>query len=88
MFLEFKRGKAAWPYTTVDELSKALPADRLRELSDDAGTGEIDAGIVQWAIDTAAEVIDSYIGQVAGPAPVRRRRPRAPGRDQPEPGCL
>jgi phage gp36-like protein len=51
-------------YAAIDDLKKAIPEAELIRLTDDSATGAVVDSIAQWAIDTAEEEIDWYIGQV------------------------
>jgi phage gp36-like protein len=52
-------------YCTLDDLKKKVPEETIVELTDDAGTGAIDQGQVDEAIEAASDEIDLYIGKVA-----------------------
>lgn len=53
-------------YCTVDDLRAHLPERRLIEVSDDVhpnSAGEVQASVVDAAIQSAGALIDSYVGQ-------------------------
>lgn len=49
-------------YCTITDIEKLLPGSQLVRLTDDEAAGAVDTDRVQEAIDSATEVIDSYIG--------------------------
>lgn len=59
------------PYCTLTDLQQTEPASQLIQLTDDAGTGVVDATKVSAAIASADAVIDTYLrGRVTMPSPV------------------
>jgi phage gp36-like protein len=51
-------------YTTITELSSAIPEDVLRRLTDDDSLGETDEEKLQTLINEAAGEIDSYLAGI------------------------
>lgn len=51
-------------YTTISDLSSAIPDDVLRRLTDDNSLGETDEEKLQTLIDEAAGEIDSYLAGI------------------------
>ena len=50
-------------YVDIDGLEAVIPESVLIQLTDDAGSGVLDAAVVQSAIDDAAEEINGWIGR-------------------------
>lgn len=50
-------------YATLDDLKKALNEAVLIDLTDDAGVGAIDTGIVDNSLEAADVEIDAYLGE-------------------------
>lgn len=48
-------------YCTIADIQAIAPAQDLIDLTDDAGTGQMQTSVVQAYIDDAGEIIDSYI---------------------------
>ncbi len=47
-------------YSTLDDIKKQVEEAILIQLTDDAGAGEVDTAVVDWAIAEADGTIDSY----------------------------
>lgn len=50
-------------YCTFDDLKKALDVERLVELTDDEGFGEVNQGRIDEAIAAAQGEVDGYLGK-------------------------
>lgn len=48
-------------YCTLTDLEKLVPEDELVQLTDDAGAGTVDAGVVAAAIEDADEEVDAFL---------------------------
>jgi len=48
-------------YSTQDDIEKQIPEEILIELTDDAGTGEVDTDNIDRAIEDADDEIDSFL---------------------------
>lgn len=48
-------------YSTLDDIKKLLPEENLIQLTDDAGSGVVDADVVDEAITYADQLIDGYL---------------------------
>lgn len=49
-------------YATQSDLEKQLPLKELVELTDDAGSGSVDAAVITDALNGASATVDSYAG--------------------------